>query len=113
VWRAAREEGEGVGARALGEKKRKRGKEKKGKPESERETQLPLHFFFLFLSVPPTGLTKMIATLTRGGAFRKGIEIFCALPDLDVQADTAIANAVISACDKGRGRGTGKQTNVH
>lgn len=43
----------------------------------------------------------MIATLTRAGSFRKAIEIFCALPDLSVQADTAIANAVISACDKG------------
>jgi hypothetical protein len=103
--------GRGGRARA-GRKEEKKGKREKGEAR-ERETQLTLHFFFLFLSVPPTGLTKMIATLTRGGAFRKGIEIFCALPDLDVQADTAIANAVISACDKGRGRGTGKQTNVH
>ena len=47
------------------------------------------------------GLTKMISKLSKEGAFRKGLEVFHALPELGITYDTTITNAAISACDKG------------
>lgn len=47
------------------------------------------------------GLTKMVSKLSKEGAFRKGLEVFFALTDMNVLPDTAITNAAISACDKG------------
>ena len=34
------------------------------------------------LCISPAGLTKMISKLSKEGAFRKGLEVFHALPDL-------------------------------
>lgn len=47
------------------------------------------------------GLTKMVAKLSRENAYRKGLEVYDALPAIGLMADTAITNAAISACDKG------------
>ena len=43
----------------------------------------------------------MISKLSKEGAFRKGLEVFHALPELGITYDTTITNAAISACDKG------------
>ncbi len=48
-----------------------------------------------------TGLTKMVSKLSKEGGFRKGLEVFQALPELGIAPDTAITNSAISACDKG------------
>ena len=50
---------------------------------------------------PRVGLTKMVAKLSRENAYRKGLEVFDALPAIGLMPDTAITNAAISACDKG------------
>ena len=42
----------------------------------------------------------MMSQLAREGSPRKGLEVFASLPSLGVAADTAAANAAISACDK-------------
>ena len=47
------------------------------------------------------GLTKMVSKLSREGSYRKGLEVFEALPAVGLIPDTAITNAAISACDKG------------
>ena len=47
------------------------------------------------------GLTKMVSKLSKEGSFRKGLEVFQALPELRIPPDTAITNSAISACDKG------------
>lgn len=41
-----------------------------------------------------------MAQCARAGQPRKGLEIFLALPRLGIVADTAAANAAITACDK-------------
>ena len=46
----------------------------------------------------------MVAKLSRENAYRKGLEVFDALPAIGLMADTAITNAAISACDKGESR---------
>ena len=51
--------------------------------------------------VPRAGLTKMVSKLSKEGGFRKGLEVFQALPELGIAPDTAITNSAISACDKG------------
>lgn len=43
----------------------------------------------------------MVAKLSRENAYRKGLEVFDALPAIGLMPDTAITNAAISACDKG------------
>ena len=50
---------------------------------------------------PRAGLTKMVSKLSKEGGFRKGLEVFQALPELGIAPDTAITNSAISACDKG------------
>ena len=50
------------------------------------------------------GLTKMVSKLSKEGSFRKGLEVFQALPELGIPPDTAITNSAISACDKGAPR---------
>ena len=47
------------------------------------------------------GLTKMVSKLSREGSYRKGLEVFEALPAVGLVPDTAITNAAISALDKG------------
>ncbi len=44
----------------------------------------------------------MVAKLSRENAYRKGLEVYDALPAIGLMADTAITNAAISACDKGQ-----------
>lgn len=43
----------------------------------------------------------MVSKLSREGSYRKGLEVFDALPAVGLIPDTAITNAAISACDKG------------
>ena len=43
----------------------------------------------------------MVSKLSKEGCFRKGLEVFQALPELGIAPDTAITNSAISACDKG------------
>ena len=43
----------------------------------------------------------MVSKLSKEGSFRKGLEVFQALPELGIAPDTAITNSAISACDKG------------
>lgn len=43
----------------------------------------------------------MVSKLSREGSYRKGLEVFDALPAVGLVPDTAITNAAISACDKG------------
>ena len=43
----------------------------------------------------------MVSKLSKEGSFRKGLEVFQALPELGIPPDTAITNSAISACDKG------------
>ena len=43
----------------------------------------------------------MVSKLSKEGGFRKGLEVFQALPELGIAPDTAITNSAISACDKG------------
>ena len=43
----------------------------------------------------------MVSKLSREGSYRKGLEVFEALPAVGLIPDTAITNAAISACDKG------------
>eukprot|EP00884_Botryococcus_braunii_P023324 jgi/Botrbrau1/9676/Bobra.0201s0010.1 len=43
----------------------------------------------------------MVSKLSKEGAFRKGLEVYFALTDMQILPDTAITNAAISACDKG------------
>jgi hypothetical protein len=44
----------------------------------------------------------MVSKLSKEGAFRKGLEVYFALTDLNILPDTAITNAAISACDRGK-----------
>lgn len=44
----------------------------------------------------------MVAKLSRENAYRKALEIFDTLPAIGLMPDTAITNAAISACDKGK-----------
>lgn len=45
----------------------------------------------------------MVAKLSREHAYRKALEVFDTLPAIGLMPDTAITNAAISACDKGKG----------
>ena len=56
---------------------------------------------FLSSGTMRAGLTKMVSKLSKEGSFRKGLEVFQALPELGIAPDTAITNSAISACDKG------------
>ncbi|KAI7840212.1 hypothetical protein COHA_005994 [Chlorella ohadii] len=47
------------------------------------------------------GLTKMVSRLSKEGAWRKALEVFEAVGEMGLIADTALTNAAISACDKG------------
>jgi hypothetical protein len=44
----------------------------------------------------------MVAKLSRENAYRKALEVYDTLPAIGLMADTAITNAAISACDKGK-----------
>ena len=48
------------------------------------------------------GLTKMVSRLGKEGAWRKALEIYQNLGQTGIFPDTAITNAAISACDKGK-----------
>jgi hypothetical protein len=52
----------------------------------------------------------MVSKLSKEGAFRKGLEVYFALTDMQILPDTAITNAAISACDKGNAEILNKQT---
>jgi hypothetical protein len=47
------------------------------------------------------GLTKTIATLSRQGSFWKALEVYEALPAAGLVPDTPIANAALSASNRG------------
>ncbi|KAK9840167.1 hypothetical protein WJX74_004587 [Apatococcus lobatus] len=47
------------------------------------------------------GLTKMISKLSKEGAYRKALEVFYTLAEMDIAVDTAVVNAAISATDRG------------
>ena len=49
-----------------------------------------------------TGLTKMISKLSKEGAYRKSLEVFYTLAEMDIAVDTAVVNAAISATDRGQ-----------
>ncbi len=49
----------------------------------------------------PAGLTKTIATLSRQGSFWKALEVYEALPAAGLVPDTPIANAALSASNRG------------
>ncbi len=59
------------------------------------------------------GLTKMVAKLSREGSYRKGLEVFEALPAVGLVADVALTNAAISALDKGESPDHAEATPVH
>ena len=50
------------------------------------------------------GLTKTIATLSRQGSFWKALEVYEALPAAGLVPDTPIANAALSASNRGTSR---------
>ena len=53
------------------------------------------------MSAGCAGLTKTIATLSRQGSFWKALEVYEALPAAGLAPDTPIANAALSASNRG------------
>jgi hypothetical protein len=47
------------------------------------------------------GLTKIVSKLSKEGGWRKALEVYEAVEQMGVAADTALTNSAISACDKG------------
>lgn len=43
----------------------------------------------------------MISKLSKEGAYRKALEVFYTLAEMDIAVDTAVVNAAISATDRG------------
>ena len=43
----------------------------------------------------------MISKLSKEGAYRKALEVFYSLAEMDIAVDTAVVNAAISATDRG------------
>ena len=43
----------------------------------------------------------MISKLSKEGAYRKALEVFYTLTEMDIAVDTAVVNAAISATDRG------------
>ncbi len=67
-------------------------------PSTCQASQAGLNHPWLALSV---GLTKMISKLSKEGAYRKALEVFYSLAEMDIAVDTAVVNAAISATDRG------------
>ena len=44
----------------------------------------------------------MISKLSKEGAYRKALEVFYSLAEMDIAVDTAVVNAAISATDRGK-----------